>query len=126
MSDDAEARPAPTRSQRHNHYQAAQTTWRSLKARLLSIQYGSAALVVFGRNFQEVDWDLARGGSLIGLHQTLRIGNRQDRQVVDADFDARQDQTDSRVKSPRPQPLIHKPGPDLLQMTTSSVKLSIV
>jgi hypothetical protein len=93
---------------------------------LISVQYGSAAPIVFGRNFQEVDWELTRDGSLAGLHQKLRIGAGQGRHVVDADFDARQAQTEIRVKSPRPQPLIHKPGLDLLEMATSGAQLSIV
>jgi hypothetical protein len=80
---------------------------------------------MFGRNFEEFDWDLAHNGSVASLHQKLHIGAGNDRQVVDADFDARQGKTEIRVKSPRPQPLIVKSGLDLPQMVTSGGQLSI-
>jgi hypothetical protein len=73
---------------------------------------------VFGRNFQEFDWDLTHDGSLAGLHQKLRIGAGQGRQVVDADFDAAKAQTDIRVRSPRAQPLIHNISPASTRCST--------
>jgi uncharacterized repeat protein (TIGR01451 family) len=95
------------------------------KARLISIQYGNTPAVTFGRNFEEFDWDLARDGSVAVLDQKLRIGVGQDRQVVDAHFDVRQGQTDVLVKNPRKQPVVDKPGLDLLEMVTGKGRLSI-
>jgi hypothetical protein len=96
-----------------------------LKARLISIQYGMAAAVSFGRNFEEFDWDLMKDGTVASLDQKLRIGVGQARQVVDAHFDTRQGHTNIQIKNPRPQPVIQKPGLDLLEMVTQKGQLSI-
>jgi hypothetical protein len=96
-----------------------------LKARLVSIQYGSTPAVTFGSNSEEFHWDLAKDGTLAKLEQQVRIGTGHEQQAVEAHFEAGQGQTVIRVKSPRPQPGIQKPGLDLLQIVTAKGQFSI-
>jgi hypothetical protein len=96
-----------------------------LTARLISIQYGSAAAVRFGRNMEQFAWDPAKDGSLDRLDQQLRIGIGRERQVADAEYEATQGLTRIFVKSPQPQPAIQKPGLLLLDMVTGKGQLSI-
>jgi hypothetical protein len=96
-----------------------------LRARLVSIQYGSTPPVTFGSNSEEFHWDLAKDGTLAKLDQQVRIGTGSDQQVVAAHFEARQGRTDVQVKNPRTQPVIHKPGLDLLQIATTKGQLAI-
>jgi hypothetical protein len=95
-----------------------------LKARLVTIQYGSTPAVTFGFNAEEFHWDLAKDGTLAKLDQQVRIGTGPEQQAVDAHFEARQGRTDIRVKSP-PQRVMQKPGLDLLQIVTAKGQLSI-
>jgi probable HAF family extracellular repeat protein len=96
-----------------------------LKARLVSIQYGSTPAVTFGSNSEEFHWDLAKDGTLSKLDQQVRIGTGHDQQAADAHYEAGQGRTDIRVKNPRPQPAIQKPGLDLLQIVTAKGQLSV-
>jgi hypothetical protein len=96
-----------------------------LKARLVSIQSGSTPAVTFGSNSEEFQWDLAKDGTLAKLDQQVRIGTGHDQQAVEAHFEARQGQTDIRVKNPQPQPVMQKPGLDLLQIVTAKGQLSV-
>jgi hypothetical protein len=96
-----------------------------LKARLVSIQYGSTPAVTFALNSEEFHWDLAKDGTLAKLDQQVRIGTGPEQQAIDAHFEARQGYTELRVKSPPPQRVLRKPGLDLLQIVTAKGQLSI-
>jgi hypothetical protein len=97
-----------------------------LKARLVSIQYGSPPPVTFASNTEEFHLVLATDGSLSRLDQQVRVGSGHDQQAVDALFDASQAHTDIRVKSPPPPSVVQKPGLDLLQVATLKGQLSIL
>jgi hypothetical protein len=100
-----------------------------LKARLISVAYGSAGPVTFRPNFEQFDWDADHDRpdhttALQQLHQLLRIGTGDTLLAIDADFDAHRNTTEIRVRDPHPHKPITKPGLDLLQLHTLAGRLS--
>jgi hypothetical protein len=96
-----------------------------IRARLVSIQYGKSPPTTFGDNLEVFDWTVARDQSLATLDELIRLGLGPSRQVIEAHYTTRQAHTDITIRNPRLQPVIHKPGLDLLRLVTSKGQLSI-
>ncbi len=96
-----------------------------LRAKFVSIQYGQARAIVLPKNRESFDWDVTRDGKLKELEQEFRIAPNWDGSRVEADFDARTNQTVIVKEVPRPKTKLVKPGLELLRMATAAGKLSV-
>jgi hypothetical protein len=96
-----------------------------IRAKLISIQYGQGSLETLPKNRESFDWIVGSGGSLLSLHEELRIAPNRDGSLVVADFDAKTNTTTIVSQLPKPKTKTIVQGLDLLKMVTSVGSLSV-
>jgi hypothetical protein len=100
-----------------------------IKAIIVSLQYGSGAVITPPKNKKDFEWALNKDGSLKELEQELEVGKGKDKQEVEAQFDAKNNETTIKVKEKGKDDddgkKVVKPGLVLLRLATDKGKLLI-
>jgi hypothetical protein len=96
-----------------------------LRAQVVSLQINGAAVVTPAQNSLRVELELEKAGQLKELQQGARVGDGKDRQTVEAQFDARDNQTRIEVKQAGTEQKVTRPGPVLLALATSKGALQV-
>jgi hypothetical protein len=96
-----------------------------ISVKIVSLQYGQAAMITLPPNRESFEWELAKDGTLKELDQEVRVGQGNEAPRVDADFDAKPNQTVIRQDEPEPKTKTVKPGLALVRVATAAGTLSI-
>jgi hypothetical protein len=77
------------------------------------------------QNSLRVELELEKAGQLKELQQGARVGDGKDRQTVEAQFDARDNQTRIEVKQAGTEQKVTRPGLVLLALATNKGVLQV-
>ncbi len=89
-----------------------------IKAHIVSLQYNDGQVLALPRNSTNFEWALDENGRLKELEQKLVLGIGEQRQELEAKFDAEKNQTSIRRKEPGQETKLVKPGLVLLLLAT--------
>ena len=95
-----------------------------LGVQVVSLQYGAGPLITLFRNSESFEWDVD-GGRLSELEQTFKAGAGEEAPRVEADFNARRNETTVDQQEPEPRRRLVRTGLALLRLATSAGKLAI-
>ncbi len=88
-----------------------------IKARVVSLQYNNGAVLTMPRNRKKFEWALEEDGTLKELEQKLMLRIGEQRQELEAEFDAEKNRT-TIEQEPEAESKLVKPGLVLLRMAT--------
>jgi hypothetical protein len=96
-----------------------------VQARIISLQYNNDSVLTPPENRERFEQEVETVGSLKELEQEMEVGKGTENQEIEAEFDAKKNQTIIKVEEPGPDTRLVKPGLVLLRMATDKGNIDI-